>query len=81
MLEEGRNGPDTGAVVYGDKGAIQYGSHGAGGVRIIPESAMRAYKRPEETIPRVPGHHQDWLRAVKEGGKAGSNFEVPLYRP
>ncbi|MBN1816275.1 MAG: Gfo/Idh/MocA family oxidoreductase [Sedimentisphaerales bacterium] len=75
MLEEGRNGPETGAVVYGDKGAIQYGSHGAGGVRLIPESAMKAYKRPQETIPRVPGHHQDWLRAIKEGGKAGSNFD------
>ncbi|MBN1126054.1 MAG: Gfo/Idh/MocA family oxidoreductase [Sedimentisphaerales bacterium] len=75
MLEVGRKDPDTGAVVYGDKGTIQYDSHGASGVRIIPEPAMRAYKRPEETIPRVPGHHQDWLRAVKEGGKAGSNFD------
>jgi hypothetical protein len=36
---------------------------------------MRAYKQPEQTIPRVPGHHQDWLLAVREGRQAGSNFD------
>ena len=51
-----------------------YGSHGAGGVRIIPETAMKAYKLPEKKIPRVKEHHADWLRAIHEGGKAGSDF-------
>jgi len=75
-LEPERKVPDTGAIVYGDKGKIMYGSHGAGGVRIIPETKMKAYKRPEPTIPRVKGgHHQDWLRAIKQGKKAGSNFD------
>jgi hypothetical protein len=76
MLEENRTAVDTGAVVYGDKGAIMYGSHGAGGVRIIPESAMKAYKQPKASIARVPkgGHEQDWARAIKAGGKAGSDF-------
>jgi len=74
-LEEGRNPPGTGAVVIGDKGAIMHGSHGAGGVRIIPEAKMQEYERPEPTIPRVPGHHQDWLDAVREGRQAGSNFD------
>ena len=73
-LEEGRKPVDTGAYVYGDKGVIMYGSHGAGGVRIIPEQKMKAYKRPEQKIPRVKGHHEDWLRAIREGGKAGSDF-------
>ena len=74
-LEEGRNPPGTGAVVIGDQGAIMHGSHGAGGVRIIPEAKMREYKQPEPTIPRVPGHHQDWLLAIQEGRQAGSNFD------
>jgi hypothetical protein len=67
---------DTGAVVLGDKGTIMYGSHGAGGVRIIPEAKMRDYKRPGEKIPRVPrgNHHGDWLQAIRNGKKAGSDF-------
>jgi predicted dehydrogenase len=75
-LEEGRKMPGTGAVVYGEKGVILYGSHGAGEVRIIPEAKMKEYKRPEAKIPRVPGgHYQDWLRAIRANKPAGSNFD------
>ncbi|MHC4324806.1 MAG: Gfo/Idh/MocA family protein [Planctomycetota bacterium] len=74
-LEEGRKVPRTGAIVIGDKGKIMHGSHGAGGVRIFPESKMKEYETPEPTIPRVRGHHQDWLQAIKNGGKPGSNFD------
>ncbi|MCX5671034.1 MAG: Gfo/Idh/MocA family oxidoreductase [Planctomycetota bacterium] len=73
-LEEGRNVTDTGAVVLGDRGAIMYGSHGAGGVRIIPEAKMKEYKLPEKTIPRAKEHHQDWIRAIRSGKPAGSDF-------
>src|SRR6185503_1519902 len=65
---------DTGAVVFGDKGTIIYGSHGASKVRIIPEARMDAYKRPEKTIPRVKEHRWDWLQAIKNSTKAGSDF-------
>jgi hypothetical protein len=51
-----------------------YGSHGAGGVRIVPEAKMKEYKLPEKKIPRAPGHHQDWLQAIRTGGQAGSDF-------
>lgn len=76
QLKADRRSVDRGAVVYGDKGAIMYGSHGAGGVRIIPEAKMQDYERPERTIPRVPGggHEQDWVRAIRAGKPAGSDF-------
>jgi predicted dehydrogenase len=64
----------TGALVVGDKGSIVYGSHGAGGLRIIPQEKMDAYKRPERTLPRIRSHQQDWLDAIRKGGKAGSDF-------
>ena len=76
-LEDDRKVTETGAVVLGDKGTIMYGSHGAGGVRIIPETAMKAYKLPDKTIPRARGHHADWIRAIREGTKAGS--DMPTY--
>ena len=74
-LEGGRKVPDTGAVVLGDKGGITYGSHGANGVRIFPETKMRAYQLPEKTIPRVRGHHADWFDAIRNGRQAGSHFD------
>ena len=74
-LETGRNVPDIGEIIIGDKGKMMHGSHGAGGVRIIPEDKMKAYKQPAKTLPRVrAGHYNDWLDAIKEGRKAGSDF-------
>jgi predicted dehydrogenase len=79
-LEKGRKLPGSGALIIGDKGCMMHGSHGAGGMRIIPETKMQEYKRPEQTIPRVKGgrHEGDWLRACKEGKDgtpASSNFD------
>lgn len=73
-LEPDRKAVETGAVVIGDKGTITYGSHGAANVRIIPESKMKEYPIPDKTIPRVKGHQQDWLQAIRNSGKAGSDF-------
>lgn len=78
-LEPGRRLDGSGALFIGEKGTIMHGSHGAGGLRIIPETKMRAYKRPEKTLPRVKGgqsgHEQDWVRACKDGKPASSSFE------
>ena len=75
-LEENRKGVETGGVVYGDKGTITYGSHGAGGVRMIPEAKMQEYAKrlPPEKLPRVRSHHADWVDAIREGRRAGSDF-------
>jgi hypothetical protein len=67
-LEPGRPLPGSGALLVGDKGTILHGSHGADGVRLIPEARMREYKRPPKTLRRVTeGHEGDWIRACKEG--------------
>jgi len=81
-LEPGRKmGDQFGGVLYvGEKGKILTGSHGARGVRIIPEKKMLEYTRPPKTLPRSPGHHMEWVAACKGGDPAGMNFEkaVPL---
>ena len=67
-LEPGRQLPSSGALLIGDKGKIVHGSHGADGLRLIPESRMKEYKRPAKTLRRVTeGHEGDWIRACKEG--------------
>ncbi len=64
-----------GALYIGDKGKILTGSHGANGLRILPETKMEAYTRPPKTIPRSIGHYQEWIEACKGGPAAGSNFD------
>ena len=70
--------PRTGAILIGDKGMIVHGSHGAGGCHLVPQSVRDQYSgagAPPETIPRVKGHHWDWLEAIRTGRQAGSNFD------
>ena len=68
--------PGTGAVVYGDKGAIVHGSHGARDLRIASSEQAKDFKKPDRSIPRVRGnnHHHDWLDSIRAGKKAGSDM-------
>ncbi len=66
-LEDGRSIGDNGTLYVGDRGKML-------GNTIIPESKRREYKPPEPSIPRSPGHHQEWIDACKGGKPAGSNF-------
>ena len=75
VLEAGRqmgNG-GSGVLYYGDKGMLMHGDYGRG-PRLIPETAMQAYQRPEKTIPRSPGIMEEWLDAIKNGGKSTTDF-------
>ena len=77
-LEDSRRLGDggSGLIFHGTKAKIMCGCYGSS-PRIIPETRMRSYKRPEKTIERVPeGHEQNWINACKGGKKACSNFEV-----
>ena len=70
--------PGTGAILFGDKGMIVHGSHGAGGCYLTPEKLMDQYtgkNAPAQKIPRVKSHAADWLEAIRTGRQAGSNFE------
>ena len=79
-LEEGRRmGDDDGGVLFvGDKGSLVCGCFGRS-PRLIPESAMRAYRQPAKSLDRIPGglggHERDWVRACKGGKPASSNFD------
>ena len=72
-------GDDDGGVLFiGDKGQLICGCYGKN-PRLLPDDAMRAYKKPAKSLARVPegenGHEQDWLRACKGGAPACSNFD------
>jgi predicted dehydrogenase len=69
-LGEGENG----LLVVGEKGILTCGGW-SGMPRLLPMELHRAYTRPPKTIPRVAGHHADWLQACKGGTPASGNFE------
>ncbi len=68
-LGEGGNG----IFFVGDKGIITCAGW-SGMPRLLPLELHRDYKRPEKTLPRVEGHHADWLSACKGGPKSASDF-------
>ena len=75
-----RKFPLSGALLVGEKGFIMHGSHGAGGLAIVPDTQFEEYKTrlPKEKYPRVGKgvrHEHDWLRAVKGGRPCCSPFE------
>jgi len=74
-LEDGRMMGDSGGggLFVGDKGKLMYSTYGQH-PRIIPETKMQEYQRPEKTIPRSPGIHAEWIEAIKNGKKSTSDF-------
>jgi len=74
-LGENRALGREGLLFIGDEGKILCGFSGAK-PRLIPDSKMKAYKQPPKTLPRSPGHDEEWIGACKGGKPAGANFEV-----
>jgi predicted dehydrogenase len=66
-----------GSIFYGDKGIMWVGSHSST-ARLLPEALMRERQGalPAKTIPRVAGGpHVEWVNAIRNGGRCGSNFD------
>jgi predicted dehydrogenase len=75
-LEEGRDWPTSGNLYIGDKGKILGDTEGG---RIIPESKMKSYKMPPETLVRSRMKNiatSEWIRACLGGEKASCPFEI-----
>jgi predicted dehydrogenase len=64
----------NGILFIGDKGLLTCPGWG-GRPTLLPGARDAEYKRPARTLPRVKGHHRDWLDACKGGRPASSNFE------
>jgi hypothetical protein len=78
ILEPGRKmGSGGGGVLFvGDKGTIMCGCY-ASSPRLIPESKMKAYTPPKQTIERVPkGDHQlNFVNACKGRQIPSASFD------
>ncbi len=81
--------PRSGALIIGEKGKIfspdDYGEQffvwlkgEEGYVKGNQHAACKTETVPQ-TIPRSPGHMQEWFRMMKEGTPAYSNFDIAAY--
>jgi predicted dehydrogenase len=64
---------DNGILFVGERGLITCAGW-SGMPRLLPLARHREYDRPAKTLPRVEGHHADWLQACKGGTPACSSF-------
>jgi predicted dehydrogenase len=74
-LEPGRMvGDDGGGCFFrGDKGLLMCGTYGEN-PRLVPETRMQDYKRPEKTMSRSKGIREEWFEAIKNGTKSTTDF-------
>jgi len=72
-LEDGREMPETGSMLVGEKGKIiTQKSHW----ELIPESRAREFGTAPKKLDRSPGHYVEWVDACKGSAKKpGSNFD------
>jgi predicted dehydrogenase len=74
MEAERKMGDSGGGVLFlGDEGILMCSTYG-GNPRLVPETRMQEYTRPEKTIPRSPGIQAEWIQAIKDGKKSTTDF-------
>jgi hypothetical protein len=58
-------------LFVGSKGMLlsDYGKH-----LLLPEADFKDFQAPTPFLPDSPGHHQEWLDAIRNGTPTGSPF-------
>ena len=71
LTEAQRKQWKSGVLFVGEKGKLfsNYGSY-----RLMPEDQFKGFQPPPKTIPESIGHHAEWVKACREGGRCGSDF-------
>ena len=74
-LFEGEEIKDGGCILVGEKGKLYVTNDYGGGHTLLPKKNYEGYKNPPETLKRSPGHHRDWIEAIKDPSRpACSDF-------
>jgi predicted dehydrogenase len=70
----GQKPASSGAILVGSRGSLYSGSDYGANLRLLPEAAFKGFQDPKPTLPRSPGHHVEWVNAMRGGRPAMSNF-------
>jgi predicted dehydrogenase len=79
--------PGSGALVIGEKGKLfspdDYGASFAlcmgNEEEFVSGNNHEAARDIPQTIPRSPGHMEEWIRMIRDGTPAYSNFDIAAY--
>jgi hypothetical protein len=62
-------------VLYvGSRGTMHHSSHG-GMPQLLPRGLHEEAQAVPRTLPRSPGHYEEWIEACKGGPRPVSNFD------
>jgi predicted dehydrogenase len=73
-MPSGARLPGNGVLYVGTKGKMFHSSHG-GMPELLPATLHDAAKQVPKTMPRSPGHYEEWMLACKGGPRPVSNFD------
>ncbi len=74
-LAQGLELPKNGTLMIGEKGTLFMRDWNANNFLLLPQEKFAGLKAPAATLPRSPGHYQEWIAACKGGPPALSNFD------
>jgi len=62
-------------VFYGTKGYL--GTSGRGeSIGLIPDSKRAGFVKPDQVLPRSPGHYLEWIEAMKSKKQSSADFRI-----
>jgi hypothetical protein len=70
----GQKFSNSGSVLVGSRGTLYSSDDYGQNNRLMPEADFQNYQDPKPTLPRSPGHHREWIDAIRGGRPAMSNF-------
>lgn len=66
---------DSGLLIIGSEGRLYSPGDYGTPFMLLPREKFANYQPPAPSIPRSPGHHQEWINACKGGPPTMSNFD------
>ncbi len=73
-LFHGQRISESGSLLVGTQGTMYSASDYGESIRLLPANQFENFRDPEPSLPRSPGHMQEWLNAIRGGTPAMSNF-------
>ena len=73
-MADGQRLPGNGVLYVGSQGKMFHSSHG-GMPELLPRALHEQAQKVPKTMPRSPGHYEEWMLACKGGPKPVSNFD------